>query len=127
MIIYYPPLFGRITQINLGADEAAILGSMDGAGATVSGLAAGQDSTNILKTPTMATSNVPSPTRLGAGDGIQSQRLDIGGSGVLPSPTREETEFMPHDLPLLAGNTARSDEGRLTLQELMDTCTTLTQ
>ena len=109
------------------ADEAAIIGSMDGAGATVSGLEAGQDSANITKTPTMATPNVPSPTRLGTGGGIQSHWHDIGGSGVQPSPTREETEFVPHDSPILAGNTARSDEGRLTLQELMDTCTNLTK
>ena len=34
---------------------------------------------------------------------------------------------MPHDSPLLAGNTARSDESSVTLQELMATCTTLTK
>ena len=70
------------SNLNIGADEAAILGSMDGAGTTVSGLEAGQDRSNIIKTPTMATSNVPSPTRLGTGGGIQSQRQHIGGSGV---------------------------------------------
>ena len=70
---------------------------------------------------------MPSPNRLGTSGGIQSQRLDIGGSGVQPSPTRVETEFMPHDSPLPTGHTVGSDEGSLTLKELMDTCTTLTK
>ena len=116
-----------VSHLNIGADEAAILFSMDGAGTTVSGLDAGQDRANISKTPTMATPNVPSPTRLGTGGGIQSQRQHIGGSGVQSSPTRLETEFMLHDSPLLAGNTARSYESSATLQELMATCTNLTQ
>ena len=75
----------------------------------------------------MATPNEPSPTRLGAGGGIQSQRQHIGGSGVQSSPPRLETEFTLHDSPLLAGHTARSDESSVALQELMATCTTLTK
>jgi hypothetical protein len=49
----------------------------------------------------------------------------MGILGVLPSPTREETESVPHDAPLPAGNTARSAEGSLKYNELMEVCTKL--
>ena len=48
-----------------------------------------------------------------------------GGLGVLPSPTREETEPMSHDAPLSAGHTAGSAEGSSNINELMERCTKL--
>ena len=50
-------------------------------------------------TPHITTLHVSSPFGVGTSS---------GGLGVLPSPTREETEPMPHDAPLSAGHTAGS-------------------
>nr|GEW18857.1 hypothetical protein [Tanacetum cinerariifolium] len=50
-------------------------------------------------------------------------RLDAGhGSGNI-----DQTHTMPHDSPLLKVNTLRSDDGSMTLQELMVFCITLSK
>lgn len=59
---------------------------MEGADTTTSGLVAGLDSVNIIKTPTMETSHVPSPPWLAKIDEIRSQPETFGGFGVIPSP-----------------------------------------
>lgn len=98
---------------------------MDGANTTASVLVAGQESVNVIKTPPMATLNVNDPHRFGAGSGIPIQLETISGSVVLPSPFREETESLPKDAPLPAGNTAGSAEGSLQYNELIEICTKL--
>lgn len=67
-------------------------------------------------TPPITTLHVSSPF----GVGTRS-----GGLGVLPSPTREETEPMSHDAPLSAGHTTGSAEDSGNIHELMDRCTKL--
>ena len=67
-------------------------------------------------TPPITTLHVSSPFGVGTSS---------GGLGVLPSPTREETEPMSHDAPLPAGNAVGSAEGSGNLHELIDKCTTL--
>jgi hypothetical protein len=69
-------------------------------------------------TPPIATLHVSAPF----GEGTSG-----GGLGDIPSFTRDDTEPMPHDSPLLAGNTARSDEGSGQLTELMALCTKLSK
>ena len=82
------------TQTNM-VDEDTIIGGMDGANTTGPSLDAGQGSVNIIRTPTMATPIVSDPFGLDTSGGIPSHMEQLGGSGVLPGPTREETESMP--------------------------------
>ena len=67
-------------------------------------------------TPHITTLHVSSPFGVGTSS---------GGLGVLPSPTREETEPMSHDAPLSAGHIAGSAEDSGNIHELMDRCTKL--
>ena len=76
------------------ADEAAY-GNMGMATTTVSGLDDGQVRGNITKTFPTTTPNVYDPIGFDAGGGIPSHMEHMGGSRVIPSPTRDETEFMP--------------------------------
>ncbi|MCO6516803.1 MAG: hypothetical protein J6586_10005, partial [Snodgrassella sp.] len=69
-------------------------------------------------TPSMTTLHVAEPFGLGTSS---------GGSRLQSSPTREEPESMPYDSPLPTGNTVGSDEGSVTLTELMGLCTKLTK
>ena len=90
-----------------------------------SSLDAEQERGNITKTFSMATLNVSDPLGLDAGGGLPSHMEPMGGSGVRPIPTRDKTEYMPHDVPFPTGNTAGSVEASMKLNELMDLCTTL--
>lgn len=108
-------------------DEIVNIGRVEGDETTVSGLVAGQDSVNIIKTPTMTTSNAPSPPGFGTYNGIPSHLETMSGSAAIPSPTRVASEPLPHDAPLPEGHTSRSVEGRVSLNELMVIFTTLTQ
>ena len=51
--------------------------------------------------------------------------LVFEGSGVNPSLSRDETQFMSNDAPLTAGYTAGSVKDSMQLHELMDLCVTL--
>jgi hypothetical protein len=73
----------------------------------------------------MATLNVFDSQELDTGSEIPSQIETMGGSGVLPSPTRGETESMLHDAPLPEVNTSGSAEGSFQIKELMELCTKL--
>lgn len=68
--------------------------------------------------PPMTTLNVPEPFGLGTSS---------GGPGVFSSPTREETEPMPHDAPLSTCHIVGSAEGSTNYRELMEICTKLTK
>ncbi|GKA70484.1 hypothetical protein Tco_0776623 [Tanacetum coccineum] len=94
------------------ADEAVHKGgdSMERAITTAARLVATQDSDNILTTQSTAMYNDPLSQEIGSGD----------------SPRRQET--MGVLLLRLGGNTPGSDEGGMELiQELMETCTSLTK
>nr|GEZ67671.1 hypothetical protein [Tanacetum cinerariifolium] len=124
--------------------------------ATTASLYAQQDYSNIAKTQSKATLNVPNPQGEGSGSGpgcqetmkgamaqirpegapIQSSDPPLStGNTVRSGEDRmyhaiELTDpvlQIPHDSPLSGGDTPRSDEGSMTLKELMDLCTTLSQ
>ena len=83
---------------------------------TASSLAAEQDSVNILKTQSKATSPVDDSLELDTRDGIPSQLEHTGYSDDHP---RGGAEFMSIDSPLGPGNTGRSEEDRHETNELM--------
>ncbi|MCO6517240.1 MAG: hypothetical protein J6586_12265, partial [Snodgrassella sp.] len=84
---------------------------------TASSLAAEQDSDNINKTQTKATSRDDDSSESNSQDGNPSQMAKTGGSD---DQTRFDTEFMSQDSPLGPGNTGRSDEDRPVTNELME-------
>ena len=107
-------------RMKIVADEAVIGGGGDmmvRAATTASSLDAEQDSGNIPKTQSMATSNVEGSLEPNTGDGNPSQMENIGGSG---DQTWFDPGFMSQDSPLGPGHTGRSDEDRHERNELMD-------
>nr|GEV45415.1 hypothetical protein [Tanacetum cinerariifolium] len=124
--------------------------------ATTASLDTQQDSSNITKTQFKATLNEPTPQKEGSSSGLGRQETmggamdQIRSKGALiqsidpPLSTGytvgSEEDMMehgielmdpvlqtPYDLPLSRGHTPRSDEGSMTLKELMDLYTTLQQ
>ncbi|GKE65438.1 hypothetical protein Tco_1519599, partial [Tanacetum coccineum] len=92
------------------------------AATTASSLEAEQDSGNINKTQSKATLNEPSSPGTSSGCGPRCQET----IGDIIAQTRFENIFKKSNDPLLArGNTLRSDEDKLKLEELMALCTTL--
>nr|GFA39315.1 hypothetical protein [Tanacetum cinerariifolium] len=79
-----------------------------------------QDSNNITKTQTMAMPNVDIPQGIDTGHTSRSREGRLEENIELT-----DTVPTPHDSPLTGGYTAGSDEGRITLAELMETCTIL--
>nr|GEU76973.1 hypothetical protein [Tanacetum cinerariifolium] len=103
---------------NLREDEAVNQeegGRVERAITTNASLEAAQDSDNIIKTQT--TPNEP-PFLEGYTSGSGEDRLEenIELMNIVPTP---------HDSPITGGYTPGSDKGRITLAELIDTCTTL--
>ncbi|GJZ50420.1 hypothetical protein Tco_0604610 [Tanacetum coccineum] len=89
---------------------------------TVTSLNAEQDSGNIDKTQSKATLNEPSFSGTSSGSGLRRQEI----MGDTIAQTRSENVSKLSNDPLLArGNTLRSGEDRLKLEELMALCTTL--
>ena len=86
------------------------------ANTTASSLAAEQDSVNINKTQSKATSNVNDSHESNTGDGFPSHMENIGGS---VDQTRFDTGLMSQDSPLREGHTSRSEEDRIETVELM--------
>nr|GEV02433.1 hypothetical protein [Tanacetum cinerariifolium] len=99
--------------------------------ATTASLDAQQDSSNITKTQSKATLNEPTPQ--GEGSGSIPRHQETIGVGSREDMMEHEIELTyrvpqtPYDSPLSRGHTPRSDEGRMTLEELTDLCTTLLQ
>ncbi|GJX67126.1 hypothetical protein Tco_0302853 [Tanacetum coccineum] len=92
------------------------------AATTASSLEAEQDSGNITKTRSKATPNESSSLGTTSGGGPRCQET----MGDTIAQTRFENVFKHSNDSLLAkGNTLRSDEDRLKLDELMALCTTL--
>ncbi|GKD86999.1 hypothetical protein Tco_1358153, partial [Tanacetum coccineum] len=86
---------------------------------TDASLVAAQDSDNILKTQSTTMSNDPLSQEIGLGDRPSMEYHDDLTNFVPPTP---------YDSPLLRGNIPGSDKGRMELiQELMETCTSLTK
>nr|GEZ69718.1 hypothetical protein [Tanacetum cinerariifolium] len=120
---------------------------------TDASLEATQDSDNIIKTQTTTMPNVDTPQGIDTGGSPRRQETIRGTSAqtrserVLKKPneppfpeghtsrSREDrleenieltdTVHTPYDLPLTGGYTPRSDKGRITLAELIETCITL--
>ncbi|GJS77318.1 putative ribonuclease H-like domain-containing protein [Tanacetum coccineum] len=89
---------------------------------TASSLEAEQDSGNILKTQSKATLNEPSS--IGTSSGTGPRRQDTKGDTF--ARTRfERVSKLSNDLLLAGGNTPRSGEDSMKLQELMELCTNL--
>lgn len=84
---------------------------------TASSLAAEQDSDNIIKTQTKATSREKGSSESNSQDGNPSQMANTGGSD---DQTRFDTEFMSHDSPLGPRHTGRNDEDRIETNELTE-------
>ncbi|GKC17820.1 hypothetical protein Tco_1014602 [Tanacetum coccineum] len=107
------------------ADEAVneeMDDSLERAATTATGLEAEQDSGNIDKTQSKATLNEPSSSGTSSGSGPKRQET----MGDTIAQTRSENVSKLSNDPLLArGNTLRSGEDRLKLEELMALCTTL--
>ncbi|GKB14943.1 hypothetical protein Tco_0848866 [Tanacetum coccineum] len=91
---------------------------------TPSSLEAEQGSGNIAKTQTKVTPNKPSSlgTSLCCGPRCKKTMRD-----TLAHTRYERVSKISNDSLLARGNTLRSDEESMKLQELMDICTTLTQ
>ncbi|GKD89065.1 hypothetical protein Tco_1364572, partial [Tanacetum coccineum] len=80
------------------------------------------DSSNITKTQSTATPTGPISQETSSDGGSRRQET-MGGASV---QTRfEMASKLSYDSPLRGGNTPRSDEDRMTLQELMALCTKL--
>nr|GEX62077.1 hypothetical protein [Tanacetum cinerariifolium] len=102
--------------------------------ATTASLDAQQDSSNITKTQFKATLNEPTPQKEGSSSGPGRQET-MGGYTVGSEEDKMEhgielTDHVlqtPYDSPLSGGHIPRSDEGSMTLKELMDLYTTLQQ
>ncbi|GJR62672.1 uncharacterized mitochondrial protein-like protein [Tanacetum coccineum] len=92
------------------------------AATTASSLEAEQDSGNITKTRSKATPNESSSqgTNSGGGPGCQETMVD-----TIAQTRFENVSKHSNDSLLARGNTLRSDEDRLKLDELMALCTTL--
>ncbi|GJR24909.1 hypothetical protein Tco_0973436 [Tanacetum coccineum] len=89
------------------------------AATTSSSLEAEQDSGNIIKTRSKATSNEPSSTGTSSGGGPRSQET----MGDTIAQTRSENVSKLSNDPLLArGNTLQSGKDSLKLKELMELC-----
>ncbi|GKE12761.1 hypothetical protein Tco_1416312 [Tanacetum coccineum] len=124
------PLFSTMVvqnQAEMGEDEA-VYEEMDDslvrAATTATNLDAEQDSGNINKTRSKATPNEPSS--LGTSLGGGPRRQETMGDQI--AQTRSENVSKFSNDPLLArGNTLRSGENSLKLQELMEFCTKLQQ
>ncbi|GJZ49433.1 hypothetical protein Tco_0603623 [Tanacetum coccineum] len=109
----------------MGEDEAAhkeLGDSLVRVVTTASSLEAEQDSGNINKTQSKATPNESSSQGTNSGGGPRCQET----MGDTIAQTRfENVSKHSNDLLLARGNTLRSDEDRLKLDELMALCTTL--
>ncbi|GJX92559.1 hypothetical protein Tco_0347145 [Tanacetum coccineum] len=107
------------------ADEAVhkeLGDSLVRAATTASSLEAEQDSGNITKTRSKATPNESSSLGTTSGGGPKCQET----MGDTIAQTRfENVSKHSNDSLLARGNTLRSDEDRLKLNELMELCTTL--
>ncbi|GKA06001.1 putative ribonuclease H-like domain-containing protein [Tanacetum coccineum] len=107
------------------ADEAVneeMDDSLERAATTATSLDAEQDRGNINKTQSKATLNEPSS--LGTSSGSGPRRQETMGDTI--AQTRSENVSKHSNDPLLVrGNTLRSGEDRLKLEELMALCTTL--
>ncbi|GJX38729.1 hypothetical protein Tco_0252032 [Tanacetum coccineum] len=96
--------------------------SLERAATTATGLEVEQDSGNIDKTQSKATHNEPSSSGISSGSGLRRQET----MGDTIAQTRSENVSKHSNDPLLArGNTLRSGEDKLKLEELMALCITL--
>nr|GEU77251.1 RNA-directed DNA polymerase, eukaryota [Tanacetum cinerariifolium] len=117
-----------IMPLNLRADEAVNQEEGDRverAIITDASLEAAQDSDNIIKTQTMAMPNVDIPQGIDTGGSPRRQET-MGGTSA---QTRSKKVLeQPNEPPLPEGGyTPGSDESRITLSELIESCATLSK
>nr|GEX28971.1 hypothetical protein [Tanacetum cinerariifolium] len=96
--------------------------SVERATTTAAILDAAQDSGNILKTQSMTMPNVPLSQGIGT---CGSPRCQETTGGFIAQTRSKRVPTPPHDSPIPRVNTLRSDEGSMSLQELMALSTTL--
>ncbi|GJX13540.1 hypothetical protein Tco_0205298 [Tanacetum coccineum] len=89
---------------------------------TATGLHIEQDMCNINKTQSKATPNEPSSPGTSSGGGLRRQ--ETMGDTIAQTRSENVSKFS-NDPLLIRGNTLRSGEDRLKLQELMELCTNL--
>ncbi|GKC13025.1 hypothetical protein Tco_1009807 [Tanacetum coccineum] len=109
------------------ADEAVyeeMDDSLERAATTATSLDAEQDRGNINKTQSKATSNEPNSLGTSSGSGPRHQET-IGDT--IAQTRSENVSKHSNDLLLTRGNTLRSGEDRLKLEELIEFCTKLQQ
>ncbi|GJY56759.1 putative ribonuclease H-like domain-containing protein [Tanacetum coccineum] len=83
-----------------------------------------QDSGNITRTQSTVIHNIPLPREIGSGGRPRPQET----MGDRPAQTKfESLSKQSYDSPLGGVNTPRSDEDRIELKELMETCTKLSE
>nr|GEW67477.1 hypothetical protein [Tanacetum cinerariifolium] len=92
--------------------------------ATTASLDAQHDNSNITKTQSKVTLSEPTSQREGSGSGLGRQETMGGAMAHIRS---EGALIQSIDPPLSIGYTIGSDEGSMTLKELIDFCTTLLQ
>ncbi|GJW62639.1 hypothetical protein Tco_0111974 [Tanacetum coccineum] len=99
-------------------------GRVEKATTTSSSLEAEKDSGNINRTQSMEIPNVPLPQGISA---CGSPRCQEAMGGSIAQTRSERVPTQPYDSPLPRVNTLGSDEGSMTLLELMVLCTTLSK
>ncbi|GJX24032.1 hypothetical protein Tco_0228477 [Tanacetum coccineum] len=87
------------------------------AATTFVSLDAQQNSGNILKTQSTAIPNMPLSQKIGT---CSSPRFQEAMRGTIAQTMSKRVPTSSYDLPLLGGNTPRSDEERLEQDDLMD-------
>ncbi|GKD72065.1 hypothetical protein Tco_1330347, partial [Tanacetum coccineum] len=117
--------FARVNPSNNVIEEAVhkeLGNSLVRAATTASSLEAEQDSGNITKTQSKATPNESSSLGTTSGGGPKCQETMVD---TIAQTRFENVSKHSNDSLLARGNTLRSDEDRLKLNELMELCTNL--
>ncbi|GJR00244.1 hypothetical protein Tco_0523228 [Tanacetum coccineum] len=125
--ITHPPLFNHLLNLkilkNLGGLRRRTL-SLVRAATTTSSLEAEHDSGNIIKTRSKATPNEVGSQGTTSGGGPRRQETM---RDTIVQTRFENVSKLSNDLLLARGNTLRSGEDSLKLNELMELCTNLQQ
>ncbi|GJW65576.1 hypothetical protein Tco_0117460, partial [Tanacetum coccineum] len=98
-------------------EQLALIGNMKRASKGYSGV-------DIPLLPTMLTTPELSPSRITSSPTLSPQ---THSSTSQPTLVTEEGALMPHESPLQSVHSLRRDEGSLSLNELMDLCTSLSK
>ncbi|GKC21478.1 hypothetical protein Tco_1023628 [Tanacetum coccineum] len=120
--ITHPPLFNHLLNLKRHNNLGSLKESLVRAATTASSLEAEQDGGNINKTQSKATPNESSSQGTNSGGGPRCQ--ETIGDTIAQTRFKSVSKHF-NDSLLVRGNTLRSDEDRLKLDELIALCTTL--